>query len=137
MVVSPNCGVCCPWVGLDQCLVKVSWVGGRVPVFCWIELDIFSLEGFAVSTSEFWGVYGFAMALGTLSANIQHCVPVLLEDWHGACCTGSLLALGGVLSQCRYGGLWVGSHLLMFHGFGGSLMVQRTGLESTASGVQA
>ena len=94
MVVSPNCGVCCPWVGLDQCLVKVSWVGGLVPVFCWIELDIFSLEGFAVSTSEFWGVYGFAMALGTLSANIQHCVPVLLEDWHGACCTGSLLALG-------------------------------------------
>lgn len=54
--------------------MKVSWVGGLVPVFCWIELVLFSLEGFAVSRSEFWGVYGFAMALGTLSANIQHCV---------------------------------------------------------------
>ena len=96
-----------------------------------MELDLFSLECNEVSSSK------FNMALGSPPFNVQHCVPVLLEDWHGACCTGSLLALGGVLSQCRYGGLWVGSHLLMFHGFGGSLMVQRTGLESTASGVQA
>jgi len=28
-----NIGVCPPWMGLGQCLVKVSWLGGLVPVF--------------------------------------------------------------------------------------------------------
>ena len=27
-------------------------------------------------TSEFWGVYGFGMALGSPSCNVQGCVPV-------------------------------------------------------------
>ena len=32
-------------------------------VFWWVELDLFSLECNEVSSSEFWGVYGFRMAL--------------------------------------------------------------------------
>ena len=33
-----------------------------------------------VSSSEFWGVYGFDMALDSLSFNVQGCVSVLLEN---------------------------------------------------------
>ena len=33
-----------------------------------------------VSSSEFWGVYGFGMALGIPSFNVQCCVSVLLEN---------------------------------------------------------
>ena len=32
-------------------------------VFWWVKLDLFSLEYDEVSSSEFWGVYGFSMAL--------------------------------------------------------------------------
>ena len=32
------------------------------------------------SNSEFWGVYGFGMVLGSLSFNDQGCVPALLEN---------------------------------------------------------
>ena len=74
--------------------MKVSWVGGLVPVFCWIELDLFSLEGFAVSRSEFWGVYGFAMALGTLSASVQNCASVWLKDRYGVLGTTAFWLLG-------------------------------------------
>ena len=49
-------------------------------MFWWVELDLFSLECNEVSTSEFWGVYRFAMALGSSSFNAQNCVPVLLEN---------------------------------------------------------
>ena len=45
-----------------------------------VELDLFSLECKEVSSSEFWGVYGFGMALGRLSCNAQGCVPTLLEN---------------------------------------------------------
>ena len=80
-------------MGLDQCLVKVSWFGRFVPVFWWMELDLVSLKDSAGSSSVFWGVYGFDMALGSLSANEQGCVPVCrsfgVRHWH---C--SLLAFG-------------------------------------------
>jgi len=66
-------------VVLDEWLVKVSWLGKLVSVFWWVELDLFSLECNEVSSSEFWGVYGFGMALGSLSFNVQGCVSVLLE----------------------------------------------------------
>ena len=33
-----------------------------------------------MSSSEFWGVYGFGMALGIPSFNVQCCVSVLLEN---------------------------------------------------------
>ena len=46
----------------------------------WIELDLVSLKGSVFSISEFGGVDGFGMALGSLSFNAQGCVPVLLEN---------------------------------------------------------
>ena len=47
--------------GVDQFLVKVSWLGKLALVFLWVELDLFSLECNEVFNSEFWGVYGFGM----------------------------------------------------------------------------
>ena len=79
-VVPLYCGACSLWVGLDEWLVKVSWLGKLVSVFWWVELDLFSLECNEVSSSEFWGVYGFGMALGSLSFNAQGCVPALQEN---------------------------------------------------------
>ena len=67
-------------MGLDEWLVKVSWLGELVSVFWWVELDLSSLKCNEVSSSEFWGVYGLGMALGSLSFNAQGCVPVLLEN---------------------------------------------------------
>ena len=67
-------------MGLDRLLVKVSSLGKLASVFWWVELDLFSLECNEVSSSEFWGVYGFGMALGSLSFNAQGCVPALLEN---------------------------------------------------------
>ena len=46
----------------------------------WVELDLFSLVCSEVSSSEFLDVYGFGMALGSLSFNVQGCVPHLLEN---------------------------------------------------------
>ena len=46
-------------------------------MFWWVELDIVSLQCNEVSSSEFWGVYGFGMTLGSLSFNARavfwHC----------------------------------------------------------------
>ena len=41
------------WMGLDEWLVKVSWLGKLVSVFWWVKLDFFSLECNEVSSSEF------------------------------------------------------------------------------------
>ena len=49
-------------------------------MFWWVELDLFSLECSEVSSSEFWGVSGFDMALGSLYFNAHYCVPGLLEN---------------------------------------------------------
>ena len=46
----------------------------------WVELDLFSLECNDMSCSEFWGVYGFGMALDSLYFNAQVCVPALLKN---------------------------------------------------------
>ena len=45
-----------------------------------VELDLFSLDCNEVSSSEFWGVSGFVMALGSLSFSAHGCVPALLEN---------------------------------------------------------
>ena len=74
------CGVSLLWVGLDRWLAKVSWLGKLVSVFCWVELDLFSLECNEVSSSEFWGIYGFGVTLGSLCINAQGYVPALLEN---------------------------------------------------------
>ena len=73
-------GGCYLWVGLDRWLVKVSWLGKLVSVFCWVELDLFSLECSEVCNSEFWGVCGFDVTLGSLYFNAQGYVPELLEN---------------------------------------------------------
>ena len=85
---------------LDQCLVKVSWLGGFVPVLWWVELDLVSLKGSALSCIVFWSVYGLGMVLGSLSANGQSCVPILLMVW---CETSGIEAcwpLGVAWAQC-------------------------------------
>ena len=69
--------------GVGLVVVKVSWLGELVFVFWWVELDLFFQECNEVSSSEFWSVYGFGMALESLSFNAQGCVPALLENWHG------------------------------------------------------
>ena len=46
-------------------------------MFCWVEPDLFSLECNKVSSSEFGGVYGFGMALGSLYMEAQGYVPGL------------------------------------------------------------
>ena len=48
-----------------------------------MKLDLFSLECNKVSSSEFWAVYGFSIALGNQPFNVQCCVPVLLENQCG------------------------------------------------------
>ena len=45
-------------------------------MFWWVELNFFTLECNEVFSGEFWGVYGFGMALGSPSCNVQGCVPV-------------------------------------------------------------
>ena len=49
-------------------------------MFLWVELDLFSLNCDEVSSSVFWGVYWFGMALDSLSFNDQDCVLALLEN---------------------------------------------------------
>ena len=84
MAVLLNFGVCPLWIGLRQCLVNVSWLGGLVPIFWWIKLDFISLKDSAMSSSVFCSVYELGMASGSLSASVQSCAPILLKDWHGA-----------------------------------------------------
>jgi len=66
-IVPLICGVFPPWVGLD--LAKLSWLGGLVLVFLWLELYFVFLKGSAMSSSVFGGFWGFGMLLGRLSAN--------------------------------------------------------------------
>ena len=67
-------------MGLDEWLVKVFWLGKLVSVLWWVELDLFSLECNEVSSSVFWGVNGFGIALDSLSLNVQGFVTVLLYN---------------------------------------------------------
>ena len=55
--------------------MKVSWLGEFMSLFWRMELDLFSLEGNAVSSSAFYGVCGFGMTLDSLSLNVQGCAP--------------------------------------------------------------
>ena len=53
-----------------------------MPVFWWMRLDLVFLLGTSTSGGVFWGVCGFIIILGSLSANGWGCVPVLLVVWH-------------------------------------------------------
>jgi len=48
-----------------------------VPVFWWMELDLTSLKGNAVSRSTFWSVYGISMekAMATNSNTLAWKIP--------------------------------------------------------------
>ena len=46
----------------------------------WVKLDLSFLKCNEVSNNEFWDVYGFGMALGSLYFNAQGCAPALLEN---------------------------------------------------------
>ena len=41
------------WVGLDEWLVKVSWLAKLALVFWWVKVDLFTLECSEVSSSKF------------------------------------------------------------------------------------
>ena len=48
------CGDFTQWVGLDDWLVKVSWLGKLVSVFWCLEMGFFSLECNGVPSNEFF-----------------------------------------------------------------------------------
>ena len=52
-VITLYCGGSSLLVELNEWLVKVSWLGKLVSVFCCVELDFFSLEFNGVSSNEF------------------------------------------------------------------------------------
>ena len=71
-IIALGCGVCpCGW-GWVSVLWCFSWLVELVPVFWWMELDLTSLKGSAVSRSRFWSVYGFSTekAMATHSSTL-------------------------------------------------------------------
>ena len=105
LVVPLCCGGSSLWVGLDEWPVKVSRLGKLVSVFWWVGLDFFSLECNGVSSSEFWDVCGFGVALGSLYVEAQGCDPALLESLPGVSHSGACWRLGGDWFQYGYGGV--------------------------------
>ena len=87
-----------------------------------------------MSSSEFWGVYEFGVALGSLYIKTQGYVSVLLENLHGMSSSGTCWLLSGAWFQCRYGGFWVSSCLLMSPEIRSSLMFSSFGVKLPASG---
>ena len=106
-------------------------------MFWWVELDFFSLEYNEVSISEFGGVYGFGVALGSLYIKAQGYVPALLENLCSMSCSGTCWLLGGAWFQWGYGGFWMSSCLLKFLGVRSSPMSSSFGVKPPASGFQS
>ena len=103
------CGGSSLWVGLDDWLVKISWLGKLVSVFWWVELEFFCLDCNEVSRSEFWDVCDFGVTLGNMYIEVQDYVPTLLENLCSMSCSGTCWLLVGAWFQCRYGGFWMNS----------------------------
>ena len=74
------------------------------------------------------------MTLGSLYIEAQGYVPALLENLCGMSCSGTCWLLVGAWFQCRYGGFWMSSCLLMFAGIRSSLMFSSFGVKPPASG---
>ena len=66
-----------------------------MPVFWWVGLDLVFLVCRTASGGVFWGVCDRIMILGSLSANGQGCVPVLLVVWHRVSSTVACWTLSG------------------------------------------
>ena len=62
-------------------LVQASWWEGLVPVHWWVMLGLIPLVGRAMSRGVFRGGCEFSMTLGSLSADVWVCVPILLLVW--------------------------------------------------------
>ena len=75
-----DCGSSSLLGGLDEWIVKGSWLEKLASVFWWMELDLFFLECNEVSSSEFGGVCWFGVTFGCLYFCAQGYVPVLLEN---------------------------------------------------------
>ena len=69
-------------MGLDEWLVKVSWLGNLASVFWWVVLDLFSWSAmkYLVVSFDVYSVYGFGVTFGHLYFNAQGYVPALLEN---------------------------------------------------------
>ena len=76
------------------------------------------------------------VTLGSLYADIQGHVPVLLENLRGVCCSEIYWLLRGGWFQCRYGGFWMISYYLTFLVVRSFLVFSGFGLMSPVSGFQ-
>ena len=123
--------------GVGRVACQGFLVGKLASVFWWVKVDFFSLECDGVSSSEFWGVYGFGVTLGSLYIEVQGYVPSMLENFCGMSCSGTCRLLGGAWFQCRYGGFWMHSYRLMFPGVRSSLVFSGFGLKPLAPGFQS
>ena len=58
-------------MGLDQYIVKVSWLGGLVILLWWLELDFASVESCAMPSSVFWGGAWWAAVHGVVKSRTR------------------------------------------------------------------
>lgn len=85
-----------PKVGSDKCLMKFSWLARVMPTFFWMQLDLFSPKGNALSSSLFFSFYSHGMALAAfllmagLYSSFDECLAWGIWHW-------SVLAFGWVL----------------------------------------
>ena len=79
----------------------------------------------------------FGVTLGSLYVEAQGYVPVLLENLCDMSCSGTCWPLGGAWFQCRYGGFWMSSCLLMFPGVRSFMVFSSFGFKLPASGFQS
>ena len=66
-----------------------------MPVFWGMKMDLVFLVSRTASGGLFWGVCELIMILGSLSANVWGCVPVLLVVWHRVSSTVACWLLSG------------------------------------------
>ena len=91
------CGGSSLWVGLDEWLVKVSWLGKLASVFWWVELDLFSLKCNEVFSSEF----GVSMDLAWLwAACLLMLKAVFLLFWRISMVCLALELVGSWMELC-------------------------------------
>ena len=77
------------------------------------------------------------MTLGSLYIDAQGYVPVLLENVYGMSFSGACWPLSGAWFQCRYGGFWLSSCLLMVPGIRSSLTFSSFGVKPPVSSFQS
>ena len=88
------CGGSSLSVGLDEWLVKVSWLGWLALVFWWVELDFFSLDAMKCPVVSFEMSYGFGVTSGSLCITAQSYIPGVAGEFAWYVLLWSLSALG-------------------------------------------